>query len=130
MKLKKILLADDDEGIVDALSIILEVNGYAVEATLDGSRVTGMLADAPDLIILDTWMSGIDGRDVCREIKTNPSTSNIPVLMISASHEIRESALNAGADQFMEKPFEMHHLLKTVAALSKKEIEPLNLQGG
>jgi two-component system alkaline phosphatase synthesis response regulator PhoP len=123
MKMKKILLADDDEGIVDALSIILEVNGYEVEATLDGSKVTGMLDQTPDLIILDTWMSGIDGRDVCKDIKTNPSTREIPVLMISASHDIRESALNAGADQFMEKPFEMQHLLKTVAHLSNKTIQ-------
>ena len=115
--LKKILVADDDESIVDALTWMLESYGYEVVSTYDGSRVAAAMLQIPALLVLDTWMSGIDGRDVCKAVKTNPLTSHIPVLMISASHEIRESALLAGADDFLAKPFEMHIFLDLVSTL-------------
>jgi len=110
----RILLADDDESILDAMSLMLETMDYKVESIRDGAKVVAALTNPPDLIILDTWMSGIDGRDVCRDIKSNSTTQSIPILMISASHEIKESALVAGADRFMAKPFEMEEFLTIV----------------
>jgi len=114
---KKILIADDDEGIVDAVTMILEVMGYEVIFTYDGGAVIDAVDNKPDLILLDIWMSGYDGRDICRELKNNPHHKAIPILMISASRGIRQSALDAGANDFMEKPFEMDALLSRVDSL-------------
>ncbi len=117
----KILLADDDEGIVDSITMMLEIVGYQVSSTYDGDKVIPGLQESPDLVILDTWMSGVDGREVCKAIKSNPATSHIPVLMISASHEIKESALAVGADQFISKPFEMNEFLSIIERLAVKK---------
>ncbi|WP_293788714.1 response regulator transcription factor [uncultured Pedobacter sp.] len=114
---KKILIADDDEGIVDAITMILEVMGYEVEFTYDGGAVIEAAKNRPDLIMLDIWMSGYDGRDICKQLKNNPQFKDIPILMISASRDIRQSALDAGANDFMEKPFEMDSLLNRVEFL-------------
>ncbi|QXU41892.1 PleD family two-component system response regulator [Pedobacter sp. D749] len=114
---KKIFIADDDEGIVDAVTMILEVMGYDVEFTYDGGAVIDAVKNKPDLIMLDIWMSGYDGRDICRQLKNNPEFSKIPILMISASRDIRQSAIDAGANDFMEKPFEMDSLLNKVEVL-------------
>ncbi|WP_412467273.1 response regulator [Pedobacter sp. KLB.chiD] len=114
---KKILIADDDEGIVDAITMILEVMGYDVEFTYDGGAVIEAAKNRPDLIMLDIWMSGYDGRDICKQLKNSPQFKDIPILMISASRDIRQSALDAGANDFMEKPFEMDSLLNRVEFL-------------
>ncbi|MCX3267006.1 MAG: response regulator [Pedobacter agri] len=117
MRNKKILIADDDEGIVDAVTMILEVMGYEVAYTYDGGAVIDAVKDRPDLILLDIWMSGHDGRDICKQLKSDPDYQEIPILMISASRDIRQSALDAGANDFMEKPFEMDSLLNKVDSL-------------
>ena len=115
---KKILIADDDAAIVDATSLILEMAGYEVVFTYDGNNVVPLLSEQrPDLLLLDIWMSGSDGRDVCRDVKANNITSTLPVLMISASKDIRESALACGANDFLEKPFEMDTLLNKIKFL-------------
>ena len=117
MGIKKILVADDDEGIVDAIMMILEVMGYDVEFTYDGGAVVDAVKNKPNLILLDIWMSGHDGRDICKLLKADPEYQQIPILMISASRDIRQSALDAGANDFMEKPFEMDALLNKVKEL-------------
>ncbi len=117
MGTKKILIADDDEGIVDAVTMILEVMGYDVEFTYDGGAVIDAVKNKPDLIMLDIWMSGYDGRDICKLLKNDPQYKEIPILMISASRDIKQSAMDAGANDFMEKPFEMDSLLNKVDLL-------------
>jgi CheY-like chemotaxis protein len=62
-------------------------------------------------------MSGTDGRDVCKKLKQNDLTKNIPVIMVSASRDIERSAINAGADDFLAKPFEMNDLLQKIENL-------------
>lgn len=114
---KRILIADDDEAIVDSTAMLLEIMGYEVAQTLDGTKVPAAIQQRPDLVLLDIWMSGVDGRDVCRQLKTNPATKNIPVLMISASRDVRQSALDSGANDFLEKPFEMDTLINKIVGL-------------
>jgi len=118
VKQKKIMIADDDPGIVDAVEMILEFEGYEVTSTVDGSTVLDMREDLPDLLLLDIWMSGEDGRDICKKLKQDPLTKNIPVIMISASRDIKQSAIDAGADDFLAKPFEMNDLLKKIEELT------------
>jgi DNA-binding response OmpR family regulator len=116
-KNKKIMIADDDPGIVDAVEMLLEFEGYEVTSTIDGSTVLNMTDELPDLLLLDIWMSGEDGRDICKKLKQLESTKNIPVIMISASRDIKDSAIAAGADDFLAKPFEMNELLKKISLL-------------
>ena len=112
------MIADDDPGIVDAVEMLLEFEGYRVTSTVDGSTVLDMKDDLPDLLLLDIWMSGEDGRDICKKLKSINTTKNIPVIMISASRDIKESALAAGADDFLAKPFEMDELLEKIERLT------------
>lgn len=116
--LKKIMIADDDPGIVDAIEMLLEFEGYAVTSTVDGADVLDLKDELPDLLLLDIWMSGEDGRDICKKLKQLDATKNIPVIMISASRDIKESALAAGADDFLAKPFEMNDLLDKIKRLT------------
>jgi DNA-binding response OmpR family regulator len=111
---KKIMVADDDPGIIDALCMMLEFEGYDVSCTVNGATVKDMKEEFPDLLVLDIWMSGQDGREICRFLKNEATTKNIPVLMISASKDIRQSALDSGANDFLAKPFEMDDLLGKV----------------
>ncbi|MEO5591485.1 MAG: response regulator transcription factor [Chitinophagaceae bacterium] len=113
-KQKKIMIADDDPGIVDSISIMLEFEGYEVSSTLNGAMLLQMENALPDLLLLDIWMSGIDGRDICKQLKEKPVTSKLPIVIISASRDIEPSALEAGANDFLAKPFEMDDLLKKI----------------
>lgn len=115
------MIADDDPGIVDAVEMLLEFEGYEVTSTVDGLTVLEMKEDLPDLLLLDIWMSGEDGRDICKKFKEDKLTRNIPVIMISASHDVRESAMIAGANDFLAKPFDMNDLLKKVAYFTQKQ---------
>lgn len=112
---KKVMIADDDFGIIDSMSIMLEFGGYEVSSTINGKLLLQMEQELPDLLLLDIWMSGVDGRDICRKLKNNKITSKMPILMMSASKNIEHSALQAGADDFLSKPFEMEDLLKKIA---------------
>lgn len=114
---KRILIADDDAGIVDSLSLLLEVLGFDVASTMEGGKVVDAIKNKPDLLLLDIWMSGVDGRDICRLIKANEATKDIPVLMISASRDNRQSALDSGANDFLGKPFEMSAIKEKIMAL-------------
>lgn len=108
------MIADDDPGILDAIGILLEFEGYEVSSTPDGNSLLAMTGNFPDLLLLDIWMSGIDGRDICRRLKQQPSTFNMPVVLLSASRDIELSAIEAGADGFLAKPFEIGDLLKKI----------------
>jgi CheY-like chemotaxis protein len=112
MDKKKILVADDDDGIVEAMTILLEDEGYDVVTSMTGVEIPLLLKEKPDMIFLDIWMSGIDGRDVCNTIKANEQTRHIPVVMFSANKDTRDIANQCGADDFISKPFEMEDLIK------------------
>ena len=114
-KNKQILVADDDPAICDALKIMLEDEGYVVETLLSGQPLYDLRDDLPDLIILDISMSGQDGRDICRYLKQNKRTENVLIIMISAGGNIGRSAREAGADDYISKPFGMYDLLEKVA---------------
>lgn len=110
----RILVADDDPGIVDALQMVLEDANYEVSTTTDGHTVRKVDDELPDVILLDVWMSGDDGRDICKFLKSKQTTRNIPIIMISATGDLAQSAKAAGADDFLPKPFQMEHLLQKV----------------
>ncbi len=108
------MIADDDTGIVDLLSLMLTGEGYEVSSTYNGATLLEMDAALPDIILLDIYMQGVDGRDVCRSLKQNVLMQKIPIVMISASDDVERSALDAGADDFLAKPFDMQELLRKI----------------
>lgn len=114
---KQILIADDDIAILDAIKMILELHGYSVDTTANGDTVSLVKQLRPDLLLLDIWMSGQDGREICKQLKKDPHTHNLPIIIISASRDVMNSAKDAGADDFIAKPFEMKELLTKVENL-------------
>lgn len=113
-KQKTILVADDDEAIVDSISAILDLSGYEVLYVNDGTSVMQAVKAQPDLILLDIQMPGHDGQAVCRQLKRQASTKDIPVIIVSASMDVRSKAEQVGADDYLEKPFEMEVLQQKV----------------
>jgi CheY-like chemotaxis protein len=111
---KKILVADDDPAICEGISMILEDAGYEVTTTTDGRTVTEAKENLPDVILLDIWMSGMDGAQICKYIKHHKKTKHIPIIMISANKDTEQIAKKAGADDFIAKPFQMEDLIAKV----------------
>lgn len=114
MSKKKILVADDDSGIVDAMQILLEDEGYEVLTTMDGENIINMYDQNPDLVFLDIWMSGVNGSTVCKKLKQDEKTREVPIIMFSANRDTEELAKKSGADDFLSKPFEIKDLLAIV----------------
>lgn len=114
---KKIFIADDDADILQIIGMILKTQGYQVVTSTNAKDIFKYAAkDLPDIILLDIWMSGIDGRDICSQLKSQELTKNIPVLFISANSNIEEIAKTYKADGYIAKPFEMDHLLERINA--------------
>ncbi|HEU5440026.1 MAG TPA: response regulator [Ktedonobacterales bacterium] len=114
---KRILIVDDEPDIVLAVQTVLEDAGYQVASVDRGDRLMNQLSagEVPDLIVLDMLLSGRDGREIARELKAQPHTHQIPILMLSAHPAALREAHDAGADAFLAKPFELDDLLETVA---------------
>jgi len=113
---KKLLVVDDDADILEFLKVILEDEGYTV-VTTDKDDYLEKLQDEPlpNLILLDLLLSGKDGREIVKYLKTNEKTHHIPIIMFSAHPSAREITKQAGADDFVAKPFEIDLFLKKVA---------------
>lgn len=109
---KKILVADDDAGIVDVMQIVLSDEGYDVITTMNGNNILKLCEQKPDLIFLDIWMSGIDGNIICRQLKANEQLRHIPVIMFSANRDTRQISIECGADDFLAKPFDINELVR------------------
>lgn len=114
MKKKKVLLADDDAAILEAVSLILEDEGYEVDTSLNGDVLFNFDGDPPDVLLLDLWMSGKDGRELCRLLKENDKMKDVPIIIVSANKDIELITSNCGADDFLAKPFEMNDLLSVI----------------
>jgi len=113
--MKKILIIDDDEGILDALCLVLTEAGYKVKTVRKGAETYKVVKEfKPDVIMLDVLMSGSDGRTICKNLKSDPKTKQIPVIMISAHPTAKDGALDFGADFFLAKPFEVDEILEVV----------------
>lgn len=109
---KKITIVDDDPAILEVLKIILEDKGYSITLIEDAIDVTErILKEKPDLILLDNLMPGRSGAEIVKELKFIEKTKLIPIIMISANHDIKKIVKDVGADGFLAKPFDMEELL-------------------
>lgn len=108
----KILLIDDDPDVRHVMSAMLAKEGYDVEtASKKEEALQKLAAEPPSLILLDVLLSGEDGRDLCREIKTREHTKNIPVIMLSGHPGAAQQVESYGADDFIAKPLNTELLL-------------------
>lgn len=119
MTKKKILIIEDDESIQEMLSLIFQKAGYEIEISADGQSIYSDTRKWPDLFLLDKNLKGFDGLEICKFLKSNEKTRNIPVIMLSATPGVESLAYNAGADHFMEKPFNSALLVTKVAQFLK-----------
>jgi len=117
---KRVLLVDDDEGIIELLKVYFEKEGYNVSTCMKGDKaVAAFSACNPDIIILDLMLPGMDGNDICREIR---KTSDVPIIMLTAKTDTLDKilGLELGADDYMPKPFEPKELLARVKAVLRR----------
>jgi two-component system response regulator MprA len=116
-----VLVADDDRAIREALTRALELEGYAVIAVPDGAgALDAVRTGRPDVLVLDVMMPGVDGVTVCRVLRAERDRT--PILMLTARTETsdRVAGLDAGADDYLPKPFELDELLARLRALLRR----------
>lgn len=122
--LLKVLVIDDEENIIEFIRLGLRYEGFQVESASDGEQgVTAAQRINPDLVILDVMMPGIDGLEVCRRLRSNPTTTDIPILMLTAKDEVRDRilGLRTGADDYLTKPFDFDELLERIRAILRRQ---------
>lgn len=105
---------EDDAFIVEALSMILEDQGFDVTSSADGEIFNAPIKVHPDLILLDIRLNGTDRRDICKWLKEHPDMRHIPIILISGNREIHKIHEECGANDYLVKPFELDELLAKV----------------
>ncbi len=117
----RVLLVDDDPGILLSLRRALEFEGYTVPTATDGVEALDAIArEAPDAVVLDVTMPRLDGLQVCRHLRAEGDRT--PILVLTARHAVtdRVAGLDAGADDYLVKPFALEELLARVRALLRR----------
>lgn len=120
----KVLVIDDEESIVDLIKLGLKYEGFQVEAAFDGPE--GLAAAQridPDLIILDSILPGVDGLEVLRQLRLNPITRDVPVLMLTAKGKVQDkvTGLETGADDYLAKPFSFEEFVARIRAILRRQ---------
>ncbi len=113
--MKKVLVIDDNKDILELVTLIFERHGFEIATIQKGdeafSRITSF---CPQIILLDVFLGGMDGRDLCNRLKANPSTAHIPVIMFSAHSSWDNVIKVCNADSFIAKPFNINELVTKV----------------
>jgi len=120
---EKILAVDDDEDIRELVKYNLAKDGFRVRCVASGEQaITEALDFIPDLVLLDLMLPGLDGLDVCRQLKNNPKTNHIPIIMLTAKGEDSDvvAGLELGADDYITKPFSPRVLLARTKAVLRR----------
>jgi two-component system, OmpR family, response regulator MprA len=117
----RVLVVDDDPAVRESLRRSLAFNGYEVELAADGEQALRAIADSrPDAVVLDVMMPNLDGLATCRALRA--AGDDVPVLMLTARDEVadRVAGLDAGADDYLPKPFALEELLARLRALLRR----------
>ncbi len=118
-----VLVIDDEESIVDLIKLGLKYEGFEVVAASDGEDgIAAAQRTNPVFIILDWMLPDMDGLEVCRLLRSNPTTLDIPILLLTAKDEVdsRVEGLNTGADDYLTKPFSFEELVARIRAILRR----------
>jgi len=112
MKREKILVVDDDNDILEIVALLLVERGYEVKALDHGETIFEDIQNfQPNLVLMDVMLGDMDGRAICEDIKRNPLTHSLPVILISGTHDLVESVNRPGGpNDFIAKPFDLDQL--------------------
>jgi two-component system phosphate regulon response regulator PhoB len=124
MAKKNVFVVEDEEDILDLIRHHLTKEGFVVASAADGlEAVKAIMRKPPDLILLDLMLPGLDGLEVCRRLKKEAKTADIPVLMVTAKDEESDvvTGLELGADDYIVKPFRMKELVARVRAALRRQ---------
>ena len=117
----KVLLVDDDMDLLSLMKSRLTEHGFDVAICPNGDGIYSILANRPpDCILLDLHMDGINGEELCREIKSHSDLRNIPVLLVSSDVEIVDAEKRCGADGYINKPLDIQELTAKIGSMSAK----------
>jgi DNA-binding response OmpR family regulator len=113
---KKILILDDDQDLLDVLSLLLTESGYDIQTLCTGEQIFEEIKRFhPDLVLMDVMLAGMDGRLICKRMKAKTDTLDLPVILISGSHDLSANLSEQGApNDFMTKPFDLATLMKKI----------------
>ena len=117
-----IFLVDDEQHILDLVRLYLEREGFRVESATDGqAALKRLLAQPPDLVVLDLMLPGLDGREICRRLRAD---SDLPILMLTARDDDIDKivGLELGADDYLTKPFNPHELVARIRAILRRSM--------
>ncbi len=123
----RILIIEDEKDIVDLLLYHFEQAGFSVSTALDGPiGLEKAKKERPDLVVLDLMLPGMDGKDVCRALKSDPLTRSIPILMLTAKSEEMDRVVGfeLGAEDYVTKPFSPRELVLRVKAILRRRERP------
>lgn len=118
----RVLIVDDEEDIIEFTEMALTATGFSVITAEDGEQGLKLaLSEKPDIILLDVMMPGLDGFSVCKQLKDNPETQHIPILMVSAKalNQDIKKGMQSGCNDYMIKPFEMNELVEKIKKLTE-----------
>lgn len=110
----RILIADDDQAILDSTQLLLEYEGYEVITASSGDAVCNIEGNLPDVILLDIWLSGTNGVEIARFLKEQEDTKHIPIILFSANRNIEHLAREARVEDTLTKPFDIETLFHKI----------------
>ena len=110
--MKKLLIIDDDEDLSAMMYLLLASKDFSVAVVTRSEDIFQKIKEfTPDIILLDVFLTGYDGRMICKQLKFHPNSKHIPVIMVSGDDEALRTAGQFGANDFIQKPFEAEELL-------------------
>lgn len=110
----KIVVIEDNPDISDIMDFILKDEGHEVIGSEDGSIIEQFAQLQPDLVLMDELLPGARGSECCKQLKSNPATRHIPVILVSTMPHLETIAQKSGADGFLEKPFNIGRLSEII----------------
>lgn len=117
----KVLICDDCSDILEMTSMMLEIGGYEPLTEIDSTLfISRALQESPGVLLLDLWMPFLPGDQLAIAIRGTPGLAHLPIIIFSAALDAKDKAIQAGADYFISKPFDMDELLETVHLASGK----------
>lgn len=113
--MKRILVVDDDIDILTVVKLVLETNGFEVKAIFNWQHIYTQIENfKPDLILLDVSLGTQDGRNICKQLKSDIKTKHISIILFSANHNVEKSIPECLADSFISKPFDINDLIQGI----------------